>query len=159
LKQAILADEAAIQLMTRKVERGHVRSKINVAIVRKETAEKVFAQLAGISSAPANSQPIDAAKGITATFLQSYFSTFYSVDQTNTSLYPATITWKLTPPAADPQCDAFLPSTGASPLSPSTVKRQDAGRNDVYDGQNGHAPAGNVGELLDSVGVWWHADV
>jgi hypothetical protein len=159
LKQAILGDEAAVKLFPRKVERSHVRSKINVAIVRKEAALAVFAHLAGISSAPPHSQPIDAAKGITATFSPSVFSTFYEVDQTNTSLYPATIRWQLAPPAADPKCNGFLPTSGTSQLSASTVSALNTERGDRYREENGHEPAGNVGETLDSVAIWWHADV
>jgi hypothetical protein len=159
LKQAILGDEAAVQLLPWKVERSHVRSKINVAIVRKEAALAVFAHLAGISSAPPRSQPIDAAAGITATFSPDVYSTFYVVDQTNTSPYPATFTWKLAPPAADPPCNGFVPTSGTSQLSSSTVAELNVERGDRYRQDNGHEPAGNVGETLDSVAIWWHADV
>ena len=156
LKQAVLGDEFALKNLTNARERGAVRAKINIAIVRKEAAEKVFTTAIG---PPANSMPIEAAKGIVATFEQDYFSTFYLVSQTNTSLYPATIAWKLTPPADDPPCDGFLPTTGSSSIPASKAKNLNSLRNEIYYHENRHEPAPNVGETVDSVAVWWHADI
>jgi len=78
LEQAIEGDEFALDHLKDK-DLGSVRAKINIAIVRKEAAVKVFAN-AGKTAPPEHSQPIDAAKGISATFEQAYFATFYSVD-------------------------------------------------------------------------------
>jgi hypothetical protein len=163
LGQAILGDEYALENLDNSRERGSVRAKINIAIVRKEAAETVFANASGstvpAAGAPAQSMPIDAAKGIVATFIQEDFSTLYAVDQTNTSLYPATISWKLTPPAADPACDGFLPATGSTSIPAGKQSGLSQVRAEFYSTTNGHDPEPNVGELLDSVAIWWHADI
>jgi hypothetical protein len=158
LKQAILGDEFALKNLGNSRERGAVRAKINIAIVRKEAAAQVFTATTA-TGPPANSMPIDAGKGIVATFDQDVFSTFYLVDQTNTSLYPATITWTLAPPADDPPCNGFLPTAGSSSIPASKAESLNGLRSEFYDSAHGHEPAPNVGETVDSVAIWWHADI
>jgi hypothetical protein len=159
LKQAILGDELAIKYLPKKAERGMVRAKINIAIVRKETAEHVFATLPGGTEIPPQSMPINASMGITAKFNQDAFSTLYWVDQTNATLYPATITWTLAPPASDPPCNGFLPTSGATSINAQKQKTLTSIREDEYFSVNGHEPAAGANETLDSVAIWWHADV
>jgi hypothetical protein len=162
LGQAISGDMFALDHLNEPAERGAVRSKLNIAIARKEAAEQVFGNIGKAPAPvgpPAQSMPIDAAKGITAEFEQAYFATFYSVDQTNTNLYPATIDWKLTPPSDDPACRGFLPVAGRSPIRKTQKRALNSERAGLYQTLNGHPPNAAVGELLDSVAVWWHADV
>jgi hypothetical protein len=159
LNQAIQGDEIALQNLGKPGELGRVRAKINIAIVRKEAAEQVFATAAGPEPPPANSMPINAAKGITAVFEQDFFATFYSVDQTNTNTYPGTVTWKLAPPADDPPCNGFLPTSGSSSINATQTAKLNKERVGFYDEANDHYPDPGVGETLDSVAVWWHADI
>ena len=98
LKQAIHGDEIALENLSNKHEQDRARAKINIAIVRKESAEAVYARAA-------DHEPV--VSPITANFVSEQSETVYTITASDPDGDRLLRDWKLTPPAADPTCNDF----------------------------------------------------